>query len=57
MTRGVGSIKNLGGTGFPGNVGDGGGGGGEGRKNKFNHKSKAVEADSRMRSNESDRKN
>jgi hypothetical protein len=27
------------------------------RENKCNHKSKAIEADSRMRSNESDRKN
>ena len=32
-------------------------GGGEGRKNKCNYKSKAVEVDSRMKSNESDRKN
>jgi hypothetical protein len=29
----------------------------KGRKNKRNHKSKAVKADSRVRSNESDRKN
>jgi hypothetical protein len=42
---------------FSGNVGDGGVGGGKGRKiNAIILKSKAVEADSRMRSNESDRK-
>ena len=78
-TRGIGSIKKLGGGGAPvsrgtfgmkrapkkmfpemlatGEGGGGGGGGGKGRKNKCNHKSKAVEADSRMRSNENDQNN
>ena len=38
-------------------TGEGGGGGRKRRKNKCNHKSKAVKADSRVRSNENDRKN
>jgi hypothetical protein len=41
---------------FPVNVADGGGGR-EGKINAIILKSKAVEADSQMKSNESDRKN
>jgi hypothetical protein len=57
----VGSIGKFGGGGAPKNVfrkcRGRGGGGGKGRKiNAIILKSKAVEADSRMRSNESDRK-